>query len=218
MIELTLARPPGRRLSVLALGAHSDDIEIGCGGTILRLLELHEDVDLHWVVLSATGDRAEEALQSARAYLGDAVGHEIVVEQFRDGFLPYEGGAVKDVFERLKMQVNPDLILTHARGDLHQDHRLVNELTWNTWRDHLILEYEVPKYDGDLGSPNVFVVLEEAALERKIVLLEQCFPSQSGKHWFSPDLFRSLPRLRGVESGSPTGLAEAFYGRKLRLR
>jgi LmbE family N-acetylglucosaminyl deacetylase len=218
MIELTLGRPADRPLSVLALGAHSDDIEIGCGGTLLRLLQSDDEVRVHWVVLSASGERGGEALRSAEAYLaagGDD--HEIVIETFRDGFLPYSGAAVKDVFERLKAELAPDLILTHARDDLHQDHRLVCELTWNTWRDHLVIEYEVPKYDGDLGAPNVFVPLDEATLDRKIALLEEHFRSQAGKHWFDGELFRALPRLRGMESASPTGLAEAFYGRKLRL-
>lgn len=218
MIDLALERPDRRPLVVLALGAHSDDIEIGCGGTILTLLAGDRDVHVTWAVLSARGERGAEAARSAAAFLAGAAEQEIVLEKFRDGFLPYDGGRAKDVFERLKAQVAPDVILTHARHDLHQDHRLVCELTWNTWRNHLILEYEVPKYDGDLAAPNVFLPLAEETLERKIGLLHEHFPSQAGKHWFAPDLFRALPRLRGMESASPTGLAEAFYCRKLVLR
>ena len=217
MIGLELGRPDSAPLTVLALGAHSDDIEIGCGGTILTLLGGARPVHVIWVVLSARGERGREAERSAAAFLDGADAREVVLEQFRDGFLPYDGAAAKDVFERLKGQVSPDLILTHARHDLHQDHRLVCELTWNTWRDHLILEYEVPKYDGDLGAPNVFAPLAEETLERKIALLHEHFPSQSSKHWFAPELFRALPRLRGMEAAAPTGLAEAFYGRKLVL-
>jgi LmbE family N-acetylglucosaminyl deacetylase len=217
MIELTLGRRVAGPLRVLALGAHADDIEIGCGGTILTLLGAGGDVHLTWVVLSARAERGAEAASSAAAYLEGAAGGELLLEEFRDGYLPHVGGDVKDVFERLKARTSPDVILTHTRHDLHQDHRLVCELTWNTWRDHLILEYEVPKYDGDLGTPNVFVPIEEETLERKIELLHEHFRSQAVKHWFGPEVFRALPRLRGMEAVSPTGLAEAFHGRKLRL-
>jgi LmbE family N-acetylglucosaminyl deacetylase len=218
VIPLRLSPPAGRPLRVLAVGAHADDIEIGCGGTILRLLSEGAQLDVHWVVMTTSGGRRDEARASAEAFLNDASGRDIVLADFRDGFLPYSGPEVKDFFEDLKRSVEPDLIFTHTRSDLHQDHRLLCELTWNTWRNHLVLEYEVPKYDGDLGAPNVFVPLDEAILDRKIALLEEHFRSQVGKHWFDAGLFRSLPRLRGMESASPTGLAEAFYGRKLRLR
>lgn len=218
MIEFSFNSPRDRPLNILAIGAHSDDIEIGCGGTILELLSKDDDVHVRWVVLSAVGDRGREAARSAEAYLADhGDSDDVVLGDFRDGFLPYAGHEVKDFFEQLKEEPHPDLILTHTRADLHQDHRLVCELTWNTWRNHLVLEYEVPKYDGDLGSPNVFVPLDGATLDRKIQLLLDSFPSQADKHWFSPDVFRSLARLRGVESASPTGLAEAFYGRKLTI-
>ena len=216
-LMLSFVLPRGRTsLRVLALGAHADDIEIGCGGTILTLAESY-DVAVTWVVLGAEGVRQNEARASAAAFLEGAADATVLCHGFRDGYFPYEGAAVKDVFEELKQSVDPDLILTHARHDLHQDHRLTCELTWNTWRDHVILEYEVPKYDGDLGAPNVFVELSEDVAARKVRLLEQEFATQRGKHWFDEQLFTGLMRLRGAESRSVSGLAEAFYGRKVRL-
>jgi LmbE family N-acetylglucosaminyl deacetylase len=216
MIGLTL--PAGREpRRILCIGAHCDDIEIGCGGTILRLVAEHPGLAVDWLVLSGTGGRAEEAADSAAAFLEGAGRTRVTVEGFRDGFLPYDGGAVKERFERLKAEIDPDLILTHRLEDRHQDHRLVAELTWNTFRDHLILEYEIPKYDGDLGAPNVFVHLDDEVCRRKVEALRTCFPSQAGKPWFDDDVFRALLRLRGMESRSPSGLAEAFYGRKLVL-
>ena len=204
---------PDRDLRVLALGCHSDDIEIGAGGTLLALRDSRERLDVRWVVLSANGDRREEAEAGARGLLGDE-SLTIELHAFRDGYFPYEGGRVKDVFEGLK-DFEPDLVLTHHRHDLHQDHRLVCELTWNTFRDHLVLEYEIPKYDGDLGHPNVFVPITETQGRRKVELLQQHFASQRDKHWFTEDLFLGLMRLRGSECRSPTGYAEAFHGRKL---
>ena len=202
---------------VLAIGCHADDIEIGCGGTLLALAERRPDVEVTWLVLSANGARGEEARASAAAFLAGVPASKVVVEGFRDGFFPYLGPAVKERFEALKQEVSPDLIFTHAGIDLHQDHRLVSELTWNTFRDHLILEYEVPKYDADLTAPNVYVPLTEALLMRKVELLLEHFPSQRGKHWFTDDLFRGLARLRGMEANSPTRFAEAFRCRKLVL-
>ena len=216
MVPVSLALEPGGR--ILVLGCHADDAEIGCGGTVLTLLEREPTLEVTWVVLSAGGARDAEARASAAAFL--AAGErepELVIESFRDGFLPYLGVEVKEFFEELKGRVSPDVVLTHAGIDLHQDHRLVSELTWNTFRDHLILEYEVPKYDGDLRSPNVFVPLTEAVLERKVELLLEQFPSQGGKHWFDGDLFRGLARLRGAEANSPTRFAEGFRCRKLVL-
>jgi LmbE family N-acetylglucosaminyl deacetylase len=197
---------------ILALGAHADDIEIGCGGTLLRLVAEQPRIEVKWVVFCATPDRAREAHASAEAFL-EGVDREVVVKDFRDGFLPYVGAEVKEAFEALKREFTPDIVFTHHREDRHQDHRLVSELTWNTWRDHLILEYEVPKYDGDLGAPNVFVALPEGTVERKIDLVLHHFPSQAGKHWFTRDLLRSVARIRGVECAAP--LAEAFHGRKI---
>jgi len=205
-LELGRAAP----LKVLAIGAHADDVEIGCGGTLLRLAQAAE-LDLQWVVLSAGRGRAEEAKASAAAF-----GAEVEVESFRDAFFRY-GGEVKDFFEELKSRMQPDLVLTHHDADRHQDHRLVAELTWNTFRDQLILEYEIPKYDGDLGAPNVFFHLDEDVARRKVELLLESFPSQREKRWFTADLFMGLMRLRGMESNSPSGLAEGFYARKLSL-
>jgi LmbE family N-acetylglucosaminyl deacetylase len=205
--------PPRR---VLALGAHSDDIEIGCGATLLALQESGE-IDLTWVVLSAEAAREEEARASAGSFLERSASATVICHAFRDGFLPYQGGEVKDVFEGLKRELDPQLILTHTRGDLHQDHRLVCELTWNTWREHLILEYEIPKYDGDLGSPNVFVPVSQDLARRKIALLRNAFPTQHEKHWFDEELFLGLMRVRGMEARSTGGYAEAFTCRKLSL-
>ena len=215
MLGLSLARDPERPLRVLAIGAHADDIEIGCGGTILRLVAEHPGLAVDWLVLSGMGQRAEEATDSAAAFTEGAGETRVTVEGFRDGFFPYDGGAVKERFERLKAEVDPDLILTHRLEDRHQDHRLVAELTWNTFRGHLILEYEIPKYEGDLGHPNLFVPLEAEHCRRKIELLRKSFPSQVGRSWFTDDTFWALLRLRGVEAGAGGGYAEGFHCRKL---
>jgi LmbE family N-acetylglucosaminyl deacetylase len=207
----------GPPLSVLALGSHADDIEIGCGASLLALTRTRPDVEVTWVVLGAHGEREREARTSAEAFVNGAAKSEIVVHGFRDGFFPYVGGDVKDVFEALKSRLDPDLILTHARHDLHQDHRLVCELTWNTWRHHLILEYEVPKYDGDLGAPNVFVPVSEELAREKTRLIADAFVSQQDKHWFDENVFLGLMRVRGMEAPSPSGYAEAFVCRKLSL-
>jgi LmbE family N-acetylglucosaminyl deacetylase len=204
--------------SVLAIGCHSDDIEIGCGGTILALLEHNPEIEVTWLVLSADGERADEARASAAAFLAGARREpRIVLESFRDSFFPYLGGEVKEVFERLKPELSPDLVFTHAGTDLHQDHRLVAELTWNTFRNHLVLEFEIPKYDADLVSPNVFVPLEEPMVDKKIETLLAQFASQRSRHWFTDDVFRGLMRIRGMEANSPTGYAEGFRCRKLQL-
>jgi LmbE family N-acetylglucosaminyl deacetylase len=209
MLKLELGATP--RLRVLAIGSHADDIEIGCGGTLLRLAQELETLELHWVVLSAEGGRADEARAGAAAF-----GAEAEVLGFRDAFFRY-GGEVKEFFEQLKGRFEPDLVFTHHEADRHQDHRLVAELTWNTFRDHLILEYEIPKYDGDLGTPNVFFHLSEDLAGRKVELLLDSFPTQREKRWFSEDLFMGLMRLRGMECNAASGLAEAFYSRKLSL-
>lgn len=215
MLQLTFGEASVRRL--LVLGAHADDIEIGCGGTILTLTRAIPSLEVTWVVLAATGEREREAVASAEAFLADAATADIVVHGFRDGFLPYVGGEVKEVFEGLRAHVEPDLVLTHTSDDMHQDHRLVWELTWNTFRDHLVLEYEIPKYDGDLGRPSVYVPLTEPVATEKIELLGRHFPSQASKHWFDPGIFRGLMRLRGMEANAPEGLAEGFTARKVRL-
>lgn len=214
MLSLSSAEPLRR---VLAIGCHADDIEIGCGGTILTLLRANHELELDWVVLSAAGERGDEARASAGAFLESAAAARVEVHEFRDGFFPYSGGEVKELFEDLKGRVDPQLVLTHTRADLHQDHRHACELTWNTFRNHLILEYEIPKVDGDLGVPNLFVPLTAEIAEMKVALLARHFPSQSGKHWFDRELFLGLMRLRGMEAIAPERLAEAFTCRKLVL-
>ena len=202
---------------VLCLGAHSDDIEIGCGGTLRKLIAQNKDLTVHWVVFSASGVREREARSSAEQFLGSAKKLKIEIATFRNGFFPYVATEIKEFFESLKELPEPDLIFTHYRDDRHQDHRLVSELTWNTFRDHLILEYEIPKYDGDLGSPNVFVTLSDAEISAKEDHLMSFFKSQHDKQWFTKDTFSSLCRIRGIECNSPTGFAEGFYGRKVVL-
>jgi LmbE family N-acetylglucosaminyl deacetylase len=211
MLSLFSAEPVRR---ALAIGCHADDIEIGCGGTILTLIRSHPEIEIDWVVLAASGDRAEEARSSAEAFLADAGAARVEVHPFRDGFLPYSNGEVKELFEELKGRVDPQLIFTHTRHDLHQDHRHACELTWNTFRNHLILEYEIPKVDGDLGAPNLFVPLTEEVARRKAALLAQHFPTQAGKHWFDEELFMGLMRIRGMEAIAPERYAEAFTCRK----
>jgi len=200
---------------VLCIGAHCDDIEIGCGGTILKLTQNSDLIEVYWFVLASTPERSDEAETSANAFLKQAGKKSIVIKSFRDGFLPYAGADVKECFEELKKNFSPDLIFTHYRHDLHQDHRVVNELTWNTFRNHLILEYEIPKYDGDLGAPNFFVPLAESICRDKVSMLMRFFASQRNKQWFDEDLFQGHLRLRGVEVASPTRFAEAFHCRKL---
>ena len=213
---LTLTPRQRGALQVLCLGAHPDDIEIGCGGTLLTLLTGRR-VDCHWVVFSGGGGpREAEARRGAALFLGRTLKrNQVHVHSFRDGFFPYIGGQVKDAFEALAGIVTPDIVFTHTRADRHQDHRVVSDLTWNTFRSHLILEYEVPKYDGDLGVPNLFVPLRPAVARTKVRLLRSAFPTQRQKRWFTSDTFQGLLRLRGIESGAPEGLAEAFYARKM---
>jgi LmbE family N-acetylglucosaminyl deacetylase len=217
MLPMNLAPKGSGPLQVLCLGAHSDDIEIGCGGTILELLSGRSDVHCHWVVLSSDDQREKEARDSAAAFLKSAGRSEVVVQRFRNGYFPFVGDEIKDYFEELKAKLSPDLVFTHYRDDRHQDHRMVSDLTWNTFRNHLILEYEIPKYDGDLGSPNLFVPLAESTCREKIRILETAFTSQRDKHWFDEDTFRALMRLRGMESCAPSFHAEAFYMRKIVL-
>jgi len=218
MLKLGLESEGTTPLRILCLGAHADDIEIGCGGTVLQLAENHPNACFDWVVLSAHGERRREAAGSADHFLESAGAKTVALGDFQDGYFPYQGARVKDFFEQLKRDVTPDLILTHYRGDLHQDHRLVCELTWNTFRDHLILEYEIPKYDGDLGTPNGFVSLPRSTCDRKISYILQHYASQHGRGWFTEETFRATLRLRGIEAGSRSGYAEGFYGRKLFLQ
>ncbi|MFZ0519760.1 MAG: PIG-L deacetylase family protein [Candidatus Acidiferrales bacterium] len=216
MIHLGLPAVNGR-LEILCLGSHSDDIEIGCGGTILRLAEQFPDCVIHWAVFNAVGARQNEAERGATLFAGRHLGESPRLECFQDGFMPYAGAAVKSVFEDLKQVIAPTIIFTHNRKDAHQDHRLIAELTWNTFRDHLILEYEIPKYDGDMGQPNVFVPLESEQYQTKVRFIMDAFQSQHSKRWFREDTFLSLMRLRGMECNAPSGHAEAFYCHKLVL-
>jgi len=217
MLKLTFERRRDSIFRILCLGAHSDDIEIGCGGTVLRILEENPDAEVLWVVIGASGQRADEATASAKSFLARARQKEVIVKEFRDGFFPYIGAEIKGFFEELKRRCAPDLILTHCRNDLHQDHRLVSELTWNTFRNHLILEYEILKYDGDLGTPNVFVHLTESLARRKVGILLDSFRSQVKKNWFTEDAFLAILRLRGLECNAPEKYAEAYHARKLVL-
>jgi len=215
MLPFDLSASPTRPLTILCLGAHSDDIEIGCGGTILTLLARHADAVCHWVVLSSDAEREGEARSSAREFLAKAGRTTVAVERFRNGYFPYVGADIKDYFESLKAKVAPDLVFTHTRDDRHQDHRVVSDLTWNTFRNHTILEYEIPKYDGDLGVPNLFVPVDEVACREKVRILLATFASQRDKHWFAEETFRGLMRRRGMECCAPSGLAEAFTARKI---
>ncbi len=203
--------------TVLCLGAHSDDIEIGCGGTLLKLLSKRPELEVHWIVLSGDDSRAAEAQASADEFLKPVAQKNVVLHHFRDSYFPYQGAEIKDCVSQIAKEVRPDLIFTHRRADIHQDHRLIAELTWNAFRDHLILEYEIPKYDGDLSTPNCYVPLEESVAQRKVDHLMRHFPSQQFKPWYTADTFHSILRLRGIECNSPSGLAEGFECRKLVL-
>lgn len=213
VIGFRLPRAQSEPLRVLCLGAHSDDIEIGCGGTLLQLRRLYSRIEFHWVVFSAVGIRAKEAARGAELFAAGSK-KQVILKEFRDGFLPYDGALVKEAFEELKIQIDPDLIFTHWRGDAHQDHRLLSELTWNTFRNHLIMEYEIPKYDGDIGHPNIFVPLASPLHEQKVNYLFEAFESQTSKPWFAREMFLGLMRIRGMESNAPGGFAEAFHTRK----
>ena len=215
MLNVEFAFAADRPPRLLFLGAHADDIEIGCGGTILELLRRHPGADVHWVVFSAAGSRRQEAQAAAQRFLARAGEATITLHAFRDGFLPYVGAEVKDAFEALKTGFTPDVVFTHYREDLHQDHRLINELTGNTFRDHFVLEYEIPKFDGDLGLPNAFAPLSRETCDEKIAAILACYATQRDKFWFTEETFRSILRLRGVEARSPSGYAEAFHARKI---
>lgn len=217
MMRLNLKRDENSELRVLCLGAHSDDIEIGCGGTILGLLRRYPNCRVTWVVFTATGARKDEAQRGAEIFAGNDRIERMVLKEFRDGFLPFVGAEVKNVFEELKQSVQPDVIFTHTRKDAHQDHRLLCELTWNTFRNHLIFEYEIPKYDGDMGQPNLYFPLDEEDYRKKTRLLMETFGTQRSKRWFDESTFLGLMRLRGMECNSDSGHAEAFYCRKLVL-
>jgi LmbE family N-acetylglucosaminyl deacetylase len=209
---LRLALPPGP-LRLLCLGAHADDLEIGCGGTLLRLLAEHPKSRVDWVVFSGEGARQAEAEASARDFLEAAGERAVRLLGFRDGFFPSQWAEIKETFERLKGELDPTVVLTHWKDDAHQDHRTVAELTWNTWRRHLVLEYEIPKMEGDMGNPGVFVPLDDGIVRRKVDLLTKHFGTQRSKTWFSEETFRALLRLRGVNAGA--NWAEAFHCRRV---
>jgi LmbE family N-acetylglucosaminyl deacetylase len=217
MLRIVPEARPNQPLRLLCVGAHSDDLEIGCGGTVLTWLASTPAVEVTWVVLTADGARAPEARRSARKLLMPAAARKVVMANFRDGFLPAQYADVKCFFEDLKRTINPDIVLTHWLHDRHQDHRLTAELTWNTWRNHLVLEYEIPKYEGDLAPPNAYVPITTLLARRKVNHLRRHFSSQRSKDWFLADNFLALMRLRGIECRSPSGFAEAFHARKLVL-
>ncbi len=213
MIRFNLEKSKGP-LTIVCLGSHSDDIEIGCGGALLALLERYPGSNIHWVVFSADGVRKAEAERASRLFTANGCLRQMICNSFPDGFMPFVGAEVKTLFERLKRDVAPDIIFTHYRKDAHQDHRLLSEITGSTFRNHLILEYEIPKYDGDMSSPNLFVPLAEEVCERKVNYILDVFQSQAERHWFRRETFLALMRLRGMECASPSGYAEGFYCRK----
>ena len=216
MLELGFQLPADRAPRFLFIGAHCDDIEIGCGGTVLELMRWYPDAEVHWIVLSAGGTRDQEARKAAGLLLNGAKDPQVVVKDFRGAYFPSEFVGIKDYIETLKT-IQPDVVFAHTRDELHQDHRVVGELVWNTFRDHAILEYEIPKYDGGLGSPSVFVPLEADTVQRKVDVLMEVFESQLSRQWFTPETFQALMRLRGIECNAPSGYAEAYYSRKLVL-
>jgi LmbE family N-acetylglucosaminyl deacetylase len=215
VLKLNFDQPADQPLRILCLGAHCDDIEIGCGGTILKLIETYPNAIFYWVVFSSGEVRAQEALTSAKLFLQDANVADIVIKDFRNSFFPFVGAEIKEYFEELKRAFTPDVVLTHYRQDAHQDHRLISDLTWNSFRDHLVLEYEIPKYDGDIGNPNFFVHLDESICQRKIQTTLDVFETQKSRPWFTADTFQAILRLRGVESNASSKYAEAFYCRKV---
>jgi LmbE family N-acetylglucosaminyl deacetylase len=213
MLQVSL----GSARRILCLGAHSDDIEIGMGGTLLKLLAERSDLEIWWIVFSGLGLRGEEARQSANAFLSGVANQQVRIGSFRESYFPSEWPGIKDWFEEIKSKFDPEVVFTHYCEDRHQDHRVLSDLAWNTFRNHLILEYEILKYDGDLGSPNLFIPLSDELCARKIELLLKHFKTQSTKHWFTKDTFEALSRIRGIECASATGRAEAFYCRKIEL-
>jgi len=217
MLGLSLQNPRKRAPRFLFIGAHADDLEIGCGGTAIELARRYPRSTFRWVVLSGDSTRHAEARRAVRALLGTSVKIDLELHSLRESHFPSQLPDIKATLERLKKDAQPDVVLSHFGGDLHQDHRTVSEAVWNTFRDHLILEYEIPKFDGGLGSPSFFVPLGKLALRRKVGTLMKVFKSQHGKRWFTPDTFHGLMRLRGIECNAPSGFAEAFYARKIVL-
>jgi LmbE family N-acetylglucosaminyl deacetylase len=217
MLDLLPRLPTDRTPVILCIGAHCDDIEIGCGGSLLTLFNSRKDLQITWAIFSGNKQRKDEARASAESLFADELGVTLSLHDFPDGRLPYVGSTVKDAVEELKANIDPDLIFSHWDGDRHQDHRFLSELTWNTFRDNLILEYEIPKYDGDLGNPNLYISLSQRVAEQKVMHILRSFPSQQDRQWFSQDLFDSILRMRGMECRAESGRAEAFHCRKLVL-
>lgn len=215
MLRVRFDSSPGSIQRVLCLGSHCDDIEIGCGGTLLKLIKSYPNLEVYWVVFSSNPQRKQEAYASTDRFLEKATKKYVKIKAFKDGFFPFVGSEIKACFEQLKQEFTPDIIFTHHRQDLHQDHRCIADFTWNTFRNHLILEYEIPKYDGDLGHPNFFVHLDRVTCKNKIDYIVNSFQSQQGKQWFTEETFWSILRLRGIESNSPSMYAEAFHCRKV---
>lgn len=203
------------KINILCLGAHSDDIEIGCGGTILRILQEFDNIWVKWIVFSALKDRKTEAVQSAKNFLNSVKKQDVIIKDYKENYFPFIGDKIKDYYDEIKYNYNPDIIFTHYKNDAHQDHKIISDITWNTFRNHMILEYEIPKYDGDLGSPNVFIKLPENVCQQKIEYVMNTFKTQKRKNWFTDDTFWSLLRLRGMEAKSPSKYAEAFYCKKI---
>lgn len=215
---LCLELPSRRQLRVLCIGAHSDDIEIGCGGTLLEWMDMRCTLHVTWVVLSAVGARAVEARRSATNLLARAKRVNIVIHGLDDGRFPAYYSEVKNALESVRSHwPDPDVILTHRLEDRHQDHRTVAEVAWQTWRDHLVFEFEIPKYEGDLGQPNVYVPISARNGRRKVEHLMRHFGTQRSKSWFSPETFEGLMHLRAIECRSTSGFAEAFHLRKATL-
>jgi LmbE family N-acetylglucosaminyl deacetylase len=203
--------------TVLCVGAHCDDIEIGCGGALIELRARYPRAKFHWAVFSSDAVRKPETLAAAAEMLGQGPHLTLDVLDFRGSYFPAEWSAIKDALEGVKTRIKPSLVFTHFLQDRHQDHRVLAELSWNTFRDHAILEYEIAKFEGDLAQPNVYIPLSTGVMERKVEALMRCFPSQHSRTWFDPDLFRGHMRLRGIECNAPSRFAEAFHARKLVL-
>jgi len=217
MLEFQLAHPENRPLRLLCVGAHCDDIEIGAGGTVRRLLRDHPGAEVRWVVFSGDDEREAEARAAAADFLADAGESQVDVLKYRESFFPDQWKAIKESYEAIRREFEPDCVLTHHQKDLHQDHRVLGELAWNTFRNHLILEYEIPKYDADLGQPNVFVSISRADAEHKVRAVREHFASQADRAWFDEETFWAVLRLRGLECNAPEKFAEAFHVRKLRI-
>jgi len=217
MIDWLLRTPQGIKQEILCLGAHCDDIEIGCGGTLLRLGETQPQTHVHCVIFSSSPIRKKETLKALGTILKGFEQTTIEILEFRNSYFPYVAQEIKEYFESLKTKIDPNLILSHFRDDRHQDHRLISDLTWNSFRDHMILEYEIPKYDGDIGQPNTYIEIPEPEVVKKTACIIDCFPSQKNHDWFTEETFRALMRLRGIECNARSGYAEAYHCRKIKF-